>query len=202
MIRNRSGAISLGWFVAVAVILLGGGIAGFAYLLYTGISAIGADLIPISAPGRYDVSLREAGTYTVFREFGGAEGGGPAELPGHLGLELKITGPEGEEVQVGPSSANQTYNLSGRSGVSIMQFTVNNPGEHVIEASLGNTQPGTTVTLTVIHGFLSRIFRTIAKSGGVLLAGLLGCALVVVAAVVSRKTGKKGPPPLVPPPME
>ena len=202
MSRNKSGTISLVWFVAAAVILLGCGIAGFVYLLFTGITGIGSAMVTISAPGQYDVALTEAGTYTVFREFSDAGNGGQVELPGIFGLELKITGPKGEVIQARPVSANQTYNISNRHGVSIMEFTVVTPGEYLIDASARNPQPDVTMTLTLIQGFLFKILKTIAKSGGVLLAGLLGCALAVIGAVISRKPRKKGPPPLVPPPVE
>ena len=202
MNKGKPGNISIGWFVAAAIILLVVGIAGFVYLLFTGIAGIGEELITITAPGRYDVSLSQKGTYTVFREFRNAENSGQAELPGNFRLTLQVTGPGGEDIQARLTSANQTYNISGRSGVSIMEFTVQTPGEYKIEASLGNDHPDASMTLTVIQGFLNKILVTIAKSGGVLLAGLLGCALVVVAAVVLRKPQKKGPPPLVPPPIE
>lgn len=105
-----------------------------------------------------------AGEWTVFAE----NGGGPP---------VAIEDPDGQPVNVGFTTASQTYDLRGRSGRSVGEIDAPTDGTYLV-----TTQPGQTVAFG--QGFLGALFRTIAVA---LIGGLLTVILFVVGLVLALR---------------
>ncbi|MDP6542811.1 MAG: hypothetical protein QGH60_02405 [Phycisphaerae bacterium] len=84
-----------GWYYVLAGLVLAGGIAGFALFLFSGLTDLSGGLTQMVVPGEHELTLSEAGDYTVFHEYrsvvgskvystgqGGISGFNAASVPG------------------------------------------------------------------------------------------------------------------------
>ena len=188
--------------IIAAVVVLAAGFGLFGYLLFTGISGVGSDLISVKAPGESVLDLKEPGKYTVFVERGGLVDGAVQSGPVSVsGLRVLVRNQDGQEIPVGPAGANQTYSVGSRQGYSILEFTVDQPGKYVLNASFDRETKSPPFTLTLSRGFMGNLFKVIALSMAALLGGILVATVIIVLAFVNKHADKRQQTPGMPPPI-
>jgi hypothetical protein len=181
------------WVYALAGLIFVSGWVGFAAILFTNLSGIGKKLQQVVVPGKSAITLHEAGSYTIFHEYRSVVGGKvystEKELPG-LECEL-VSKSTGARVPLTPATTNGTYEMGGRAGVSIFDFSIHDPGEYELSATYSAGQQGPEAVLAVGQDFTLGIITTVFGS----LAVVFGCILISIAlaitALIMRSNAKK-----------
>jgi len=188
------------FFYGLGALLLIISIFGAALLghsVFKDISGLTDMLRQVVVPGKSDITLVETGKYTIFYEHESVVGDKvywtgqsfPAGLECHL--KNKATG---AGVPLARPMGSSTYSLGQRSGQSILEFRIDQPGTYEISAAYGKGQSGPDVVIAVGHGFAKAIIVVAAKIISVLIFFLLGAAaiaMILVIIVKRRKTRKQ-----------
>ena len=198
---GKSTGTKVFFFILAGVVILGGFVA-FGYMLYSGIRGLTHELTRIQAPSDQTVDLRRSGTYTVFLETQTVIDGTIVRTPGLVnGLFIRVEPPDGATIPVEASRSNSTYNFGGRSGVSLAEFTIEEPGKYRIVTGFVKKPPSHPVVLTLIQGFMRRLFGVILNSSAVLMASIFAAVIIVVLTVVRGRDDRKKPSPGRPAPI-
>ncbi|MBI3272116.1 MAG: hypothetical protein HYZ53_24185 [Planctomycetes bacterium] len=125
---------------------------------YARMTAWVTGLARVVGPGRAEVTLARAGTYTIYYEWASTLGGrtvrGPFEPPPlRCSLTSKATG---QEVRLEAPSSKVTYEFSC-AGRNLFDFTVDQPGVYLLESSLTGAGGPSEVVLAVGEGFGERL---------------------------------------------
>ena len=164
------------------------GAAGFVSLLLYGIAGIGDALMQVRAPGEIELALEEPGTYTVFHEYESVfEGCYYASRTVVSGLEVRVTPlGGGAAVAVRRAGTNSTYELAARSGVSIFEFAIADPGPYRVSAAYAGGGDSPAVVLAIGHDFMGKLMAIIFGGFGVMIAGLGGAGAITAVTYVKR----------------
>lgn len=179
----NSGKVQPGiWYYGLAVLIIIIGFLAFAGSIYSGVSNIESGLMQMTAPGNADLDIREPGEYTLFYEnrsyFNGSIYNTAEQIPA---LQIRVSEKaSGQTLATYPASGS-TYSMGGRTGRSVMSFSVENPGIYRINASYPK-EPGPEVVLAVGKGFIDGIFYLMTIS----MVFLFGS--IAIAAVITYKT--------------
>ena len=165
------------WFV-VAVLVAGGGIAGAVLDLLPRLAAVGSTLMQITMPGTQSLTLRELGTYTIYRETSAA------------GLRLALASPSGAAVPLQASNGNSTYSIGSREGTSIFTFIVTEPGTYRLTGTLADGRSDPKVVLGVEHGLLARMFQAILRAMAIAFGGFALAGIIVGVTIWQRMNAK------------
>ncbi len=182
------------WFYALAPLILVGGAVLFTLMLIRGINEISSALIQVEAPGEVELVLDKAGTYTIFYEYQSMVDGRVYSTGRDLPpLELRIRSTANEaNVPVVASTTNSTYSVGDRSGRSVGQFTIGEPGAYRLSASYPVEQEGPPIVLAIGQGFVGDILTLVLGSIGVCLGSfLLSAVCLIVVFVVRRNAGEQ-----------
>jgi hypothetical protein len=171
------------WYYGLAVLIIFIGFAAFAGSIYSGITDAESSLLQMLAPGVEDLFLSEPGEYTVFYEnssyFGGKFYSTDEPISGlEVNVREKATG---QYLATYPAKSDFTYNLGGRSGRSIMAFSVERAGIYQVNASYSERN-GPQAVLAIGKGMVEGLFSSILIS----LAALFGS--IAIAAVITFVT--------------
>jgi hypothetical protein len=160
----------------------------FLYSLIHGISHVTDSLTQVVVPGRAELSLKGGQAYTVFLEEQSVVRGKVYSTAGSVdGLACLVTSiPKGEAIALGPPGMSQSYAYGGRSGRSVLGFSIQKDGNYEFACDYGENPPGPEVVLAVGSGVGKAIFLTVGECLAAVFTG--GCAcLIVVLAVVRRR---------------
>jgi hypothetical protein len=167
------------WYYGLAVLIIFIGFAAFAGSIYDGITNAERGLLQMLVPGESDLFLREPGEYTVFYE-NNSRFGGKFYSTGEpiSGLEVNVREKAtGQYLATYPAKSDFTYNLGGRSGRSIMAFSVERAGIYQVNTSYSERN-GPHAVLAVGKGMVEGLFSSILIS----LAALFG-SIAIAAAI-------------------
>lgn len=116
--------------LGVVVILVGAAVDAWFALTYR--DRLAAAMQQVTVPGAWEITLPERGTYTVFHEKEAVVRGKKYSVPAVPGLAVELATRDGRiKVPVRPA-APSTYSLDGRSAVSLVEFTINQPGPYLL----------------------------------------------------------------------
>ena len=102
-------------------------------------------------------------------------------------MECAVTSKKtGAAIPVSPSSTASRYDYGGRSGVSVLEFTVPEPGDYVFRASYPSGEAAPQAVLTIDHGFIGKILLTVFGGFGILFGSLVLCLVIVIWTVIKR----------------
>ncbi len=190
---------SLLWLL-LPVIVLVLGVAGFAVLLYGGISGIEEKLTRVVVPGEETITLTEAGTYTVFHEHQSVVDGKTYSNPPTLeGLTVTLTSEDsGVAIPLSSATASSNYDLGSKSGVGVGQFEISAPGQYVLSASYAPGQDGPEVVLTLVPGFMGGLAGTIFGAFASCF-GSLALAVILTIVILVKRFRSASPPAAEPP---
>ncbi|MEP0813416.1 MAG: hypothetical protein HRF49_01960 [bacterium] len=126
-------------FIVLAVLVVIGGIGGAVWRLISGVTSVPGQMQRIVIPGEGEFHAAEPGVYTIFHEYKSFVDGKYYSSGLELyGLDVKVTGPGGEEVPVKPSQMSGNYSVGAFSGNAIFTFDAAQPGGYKISALAGN----------------------------------------------------------------
>ncbi len=181
---------SKGLYALPPVIILIG-IISFMVLLTTGLNSSMSKINnQVVVPGTEIINLNEAGKYSIYLEHRSIVDGEVYETKDISGLVCKLTDMKtGEVIQLGNSTVNSNYSLSGREGRSLFDFTIDEPGEYEI-TGLYESGAGEEVVLAFGKGFAGSLTKTILSSIGMLFASF-GLAIGVFIYVFTKRRKQK-----------
>lgn len=177
------------WYVVAVAIFVSGFIAMGGFMMPR-LFALEGELIQVVVPGEAELTLDNAGTYTIFRENPSVVNGEMFSAPLPTGLRVSVTSAQTGEALVLTTSTSSSYSFGSRVGVSMFAFEVKEPGRYRLAArySDGRSEPRTVIA--VAHGFLSKLMTMILVS---LTMAFGGAAIgVIIAVVVWRRRKAAG----------
>ena len=160
----------------------------FVVYLYNGITGMGDRLDQMLAPGKAEFAFAEPGIYTVFHEHASVFEGRYYSSPGIVsGLEVRVVSSAGTGgVAVHAPGSNLSYELAGRSGNSIFEFEIVEPGPYRITAAYADGRGSPEVVLAIGHDFMGKLMTTIFGSFAIMIGGLGGAGVIVVVTYMKR----------------
>lgn len=178
------------WYLIAGLLALAGLVAAGLSLWLT-LSGIDDDLQRATFPGQIELSLPEAGTYTIFVE----RAVGSSLDPAVSDMFVQVFSPQGEALQLSNPGGSLTYTLGGQSGEAVLQFDAAESGTFLMVGDYPSGDSGPPVTLAVNKGFGGRLFAGI---GAVILIPLLTWSAAIVIVIVTflkrRKTAAASTP--------
>ena len=154
-----------------------------------------APKIQIVVPGTHEIELTEPGEYTIFYEYRSVVDSkvfmtGEA-LPAELLVSLyKRAG--NMEVDLKQPSMNNTYNIGGRAGISLLEFNIDEPGIYLINGRYAGMVEKPDIVLAIGQFRLfGVIFGAIAIFFASLIITITGCIIILVTYLKSRKLKKE-----------
>ena len=181
------------WYYALAALVFVAGWVLFALFLYKNLSGMGAKLQQVVAPGEANLTLREPGHYTIFYEYRSVVGDRVYATNESLsGLECVVVSKgTSAKVVLWPSAINSNYEFGGRSGRSVLEFNIDQPGVYALTAAYPQGQPGPEVVLAVGKDFTAGLLTTVFGSIA-LVFGAIGIALAIaLVTLIKRSKAKK-----------
>lgn len=180
------------WWCLLALPFFIGGLAGFVYFLVDGIGHISDAFTQMAAPGSRDVVLEGGQTYTIFLEAQTVfEGRVYSTTDSIEGLECTVTSDDGTPIAVRPSGVSMSYESPGRSGRSILAFTIPRNGRYALACGYGSST-GPQIVLAVGSDFGKRMGMPVVKAlASGFAGGILGVGVMVIVAVAHYRAKKR-----------
>lgn len=167
--------------LAIAVILAGVGL--FVYFLLTGLFHITDNLTQVVVPGEADLNLQANLNYTIFLEEQSVVNGqifSVRETLSGLACHLREQW-AGTEVPLRPSRASMNYNVNGRSGRSVLEFTPQVAGAYHLACDYEQGKQGPRAVLAIGAGFGQNLKTMLIRCFAAMLGGgILGAAIIIV----------------------
>lgn len=191
------------WLYLLALIIFGAGVVLGVALIVTSVihfRDLTHSFVRVVAPGTTTVHLKERGNYTIYYEYEGRVDGvtySGSETPPNMVVEITSV-KSGEPVAVSSDNGG-TYTIGSRSGIAVMDFTIDEPGDYQIAARYSDGSSGGEVALAIGHGIARDIVLgvgSILGSFAIFCGASFVAFLIVVIVFVLRQ---RKPTPLVPP---
>ncbi|MFB3922884.1 MAG: hypothetical protein ACE145_14260 [Terriglobia bacterium] len=170
------------FYYALAGAIFVAGWVLFGIFLYRNISKLPEKLQQLVVPGKTDITLAKAGTYTIYHEYRSTIGSRVYSNRRYIpGLQCRVRSvATGSEIPVSDALASSNYSYGSRAGVSLFDFEIDRPGIYEISGGYEDTGEGPPVVLAIGQGIVREILFTVF--GG--LAIVFGCSgLAVVIGV-------------------
>ena len=163
-------------------------IAAFVVYLFNGISGMSDGLDQMLAPGKAEFVFAEPGAYTVFHEHESVFEERYYSSPGIVsGLEVRVVSSVGGgALAVHAPGSNSSYELAGRSGTSIFEFEIVEPGPYRVTAAYADGRASPEVVLAISHDFMSKLLTTIFGAFAIIFVGLGGAGVITVVTYLKR----------------
>ncbi len=176
------------WYYGLAVLVIIIGFAAFAASIYSGISDAESGLLQMLAPGRSDMFLFEPGEYIVFYENNSYFSGKFYSTGEQIsGLEVRVREKStGLDLATYPANTSFTYSLGGRSGRSIMAFSIERAGIYEVNASYSG-RDGPQAVLAIGKGMVEGLFSSILISLTALFGSIAIAAIITFVTYSRRK---------------
>ncbi len=164
------------------------GLISFGVFLFRGLMEL-APGIQVVVPGRHEFHLSVPGKYTVFHEHQSVVGGRVYSTGQGLdGLECGLSvADSGTPVQLSQSWMNTTYSLGSRSGESIWDFDVSEPGGYALDCRYAGNGSGSEAVLAIAHGTTQKLLRTVFGGLGILFTSLAAAGILAVLTWSKRQ---------------
>ncbi len=191
--NGRATGPSRVWYGVAGIIFISGWIF-FGIFLFKSLSAIPGTLQQVVVPGKTEITLANPGGYTIFHEHHSVIGSRVySSVRDVSGLKCRLASKAtGAEIPLSSVLGRETYNFSGRSGMAILSFRIDQPGVYDFWAGYEETGEGPQTVLAIGQGFGMAIIKTVF--GG--LAIVFGCiglavAIAVYTAVMRSRAAKR-----------
>ncbi len=187
-------------FYVIGLAIIAVGIPLFAILVFEGINKIISDgnltvsgdndLVQLVVPERVDIRLEKTGKYTIYHEYRSVidnrvYAGSPQEIPG---LEIAlISETTRTPIPIEESSVSSTYTVGSRSGISLFDFNIDEPGIYELSAFYPDGQFEPKVVLAVGHGFVENMIWTVLQGLGVLFGTFAAGSTIVIMTFLKRR---------------
>jgi hypothetical protein len=149
-------------------------------------------LTQIVVPDKKDVAFAAPDLYTIFLEEQSVVNGRVySATDGIGGLKCTAVSPNKENLPLRKPSTNITYDLSARSGSSVLQFDVTNSGTHTVGCKYATGASEPQAVIAVGTGLGTRIFSTVMRSLTAFLSTSAGCITIFFVAFLRRERYKR-----------
>lgn len=180
------------YFLGAIVIIIG--VILFVTQLVSTIKSYSSNSHRLVAPGISEVKLEEAGTYTIFYEYRSSFEGKIYSTYNSdisaLGSVLYYKNTE-KVIELTEPKMNSTFNFSGREGVSVFEFILDEPATIVIESEYLEGS-GPEIVLNISKNMVLGLFAGIGKSLLILFGTTsVGVGIIVITAIKRNKAKKK-----------
>ncbi len=177
------------WHYLIGALII---IIGFAGGILSCVSSLRDNIPEIQCvvPGTHEIELDENGTFTIFYEYDSVVDGKTYLTDEYLtGIQVTIkTLDKSNNVPTSTPSGTFSYGWGNRSGTSILQFTVDEPGTYILDGTSGSRYSSPDIVLAV--GKIP-ILKPAMKTASFILAGLaIGLFLISRAFIERRMTVK------------
>lgn len=174
----------------VPVFLAGAGF--FVYSILHGVMHVTDSLTQLVVPGKAELSLQQ-GQYTVFLEEQSIVNGEVFSTTQSVdGLVCRISSvPSGAAVPIGQASSNVTYSVNGRSGHSVLEFSIQQDGKYGFACDYGESPMGPRVVVAVGSGVGEAIFRIVAVALLSAFGGVGAGVIPILVVAIKREREKK-----------
>jgi len=186
------------WLAAPFLVL---GVGLFVYLLFHELYHLTDSLTQVVVPGSADLNLSKGPIYTVFlEEESVVDGKIYATRESVNGLTCNVKSQvNGNAIGLRRPRMSTTYTVGGRSGRSVLEFSVSEDGEYHFACSYEEGSQGPEAVVAVGSGVGEKITKTVlsalaAMFGG---GGIAGCIVLVVTVLRARARARKQSPPPV-----
>ena len=176
------------WYYGVAALVFVAGWVLFALVLFKNLSGLSSRLQQVVVPGKAELNLAQAGTYTIYYEYESVVGSRVYATGRSLsGLECGLTAKAtGANVPVSSTTVSSHYSLGSRSGFGVFDFTIDRPGIYVLSAQYAEGREGPEVVLAVGQGFATGIVTTVF-GGLAIVFGSMGAAVVIALITLLKR---------------
>jgi hypothetical protein len=166
----------------------------FTLFLFKSLGSLTDALTQIVVPGQWDITLAKAGDYTVFYEYKSiVQNKVYATNESLSGIECVLTSnTTGKPVAFAPASVNSTYSVGSRAGVSVLNFSIKQPGTYEFSCGYSQGKEGSEVVLAIGQGFTGKIAGTVF--GGLAIffgSGAIAISIAVVTFLRRRKAKQR-----------
>lgn len=182
------------WYYLISLLVLIGGWSLFTLFLFKSLGSLTDALTQIVVPGQWDITFAKVGNYTVFHEYKTIVGNKVYATNESLsGLECVVTSnTTGTPVALAPASVNSTYSVGSRAGVSVLNFSIEQPGTYEFSCGYSQGKEGSEVVLAIGQGFAGKIAGTVF--GGLAIffgSGAIAISIAVVTFLRRRKAKQR-----------
>ena len=182
------------------------------YVLAAGLALIGVLLIPLSiravastipgdadkfvAPGRTEITLTQPGTYTLDYEYQTFLRGRAFNTPNSIPpMDIRIASSATGDVVPMKASTGYSYQVGGTQGMSVAEFTINDPGKYIVESSYTDSESGPDIVFAVAQGAPGGLLGGILGILGAL-AALLAAGILALVTFIFRYSNRRRPQPV------
>jgi hypothetical protein len=176
----------LGYVLGALCLIAGVALAG--WLVWGEIAALQHAFTRVVVPGTAELTLGDAGSYTIFIEPQSVVDGRLYSVQNIGGMTVSITSEaDGKPVAVTVPQVTSSYTIGGHKGTSVFGFEIAQPGRYRLTGSYAGGANGPQMVLAISQGFMWALARTILGALGASLAGFLGCAALVLTTYFRRR---------------
>lgn len=177
------------WFYAIGPAVIGITSVVAIVLFVVGILGMAPDA-RVVVPGSHEVQFDKTGEYIVYYEYESTVDGVAYSTDEHLhGMVATLRSQDGSRiVPLTDAAVNSEYSIGSRSGVSIFEFDIDEPGTYILTAEYQNGRVAPEVVLAVGQFNIVEVLLRSIPLG--LVGFVLGVILIVLVLVKRRKAGK------------
>jgi hypothetical protein len=187
------------WYWLAAAVLVSGLI--LAVLLgYRGVRAmlsLGDAVARVVVPGNAELTLAEAGEYSIWHEYRSVvDGTGFVNEPDLPGLRCALRAPDtGDAVALAPSSASASYSIGSRAGVLVWRFRAERPGTYALSCRYAAGQAGPNAVLAVSEAddVFTGIFTIVGAVGLFFVSAGIAATIFVVTLIRRQRASRPQP---------
>lgn len=180
------------WWYGVAGLVFAAGWVGFAVFLFLMLGGISQGLTQLILPGSHQLSLDRTGQYTVYYEYQSVVGNRVFSTPEALpGIECRLTDSGGNPVALSPSGTSISFSSGGRSGFSVLEFDIAEPGRYVFSGDYPAGTSGPDVVFSIGQGLGTRILVTVLGALGIVFGCIIAAAAIALITFLKRRAARR-----------
>jgi hypothetical protein len=176
------------WYYGLAGLVFVAGWVLFAVVLFKNLSGLADKLQQVVVPGNVELTLSKPGKYTIYYEYRSVVGtrifSSEESLPG---LQCRLVSrTTGSSIPLSRVTGSSSYTLGGRSGVGVLDFTIDKAGAYELSAGYPEGREGPEVVLAIGQGFTGGIL-TAVFGGLATVFGSMGAAVAIAVITFLKR---------------
>lgn len=176
-------------YYGIAVLIAAIGIALSVMLIINLITTVSSSSEQIVMPSSTDIELVDPGKYYIYYEYESVVDGkiystGSADVSGFRVFIVNKS--NNENVELLTPIFNSNYSFSGRTGYSVFEFMIEEPGSYEITGHYEHGA-GEEIVLAIGKGFVGNMFASILGAIAILFGSTAICIAIIVITTIKRR---------------
>ena len=176
------------WHYVIGAAVIGLGFILSLVILITSITNAFPD-IRIVVPGTHELELESTGTYTIFYEYRSTVDGKKyltgESLSTISGIDIRLESKgDAQQIPLENPFGSTSYTVGSRSGESLFEFDIDEPGEYILTAEYENDRTEPEVVFAIGQ---FDIWGTVLSFFGIGFAGFAIGAFIIIRAFIKRR---------------